>query len=804
MNRYSSLLLSCLSGFLITPGAEAQTELGFEFDPGVIVKIGSDTLEHAWAGGLNYVQISDIDIDYDGDMDLFIFDRSGDEISVFLTEDVNGIPTYRYLYGAAGLFPADIRYRCALVDYDLDGRSDIFTYGIGGLKVYRNVGNAVSGPLWELYSPLLQSDYLGDENNLYVSSSDIPALVDLDHDNDLDILTFNIGGERVEYHQNQSMDLYGVPDSLIYVLKNECWGHFREDINNNSIVLNDAQSPCGPGNGNVPGGAQLNPNGSGLIHGQQTIFGVSPQSGDPVLQSAGEMVKVAPTFTERTTQPLPTEEGAVLPTRHSGSTVLAIDMNDNGVYDLVLGDVAYPNLTMLMNGGSAPNTNSAMISQDNNFPSNTTPASMHLFPAPFYVDVNHDGVKDLLVGANARTISQNQKSVTYYENLGTNTLPNFVFQSKSFLQGDMIEHGLGSIPVMFDQNGDGLRDLLVANHFRYKPTLNKESTFLVYRNTGTAGQPEFTYYDDDFLGLSGLTLGLRSIPTFGDLDGDGDEDLLIGMENGQINRYTNTAGAGNPVSFGSPATLNDNTGTAINVISYAAPQLFDLNDDGLLDLIVGKKTGEIAYYENTGTAGAPVFTLMNDMLGGIDVAPNDPNGYVVPNFFRIDDTTHLFLGAYDGKLHYYNGIDGRLHPDSTFTLVSPAFRGIDVGLYSAFWVEDIDDDGLPNLFVGQDLGGLHHMEAVPGSTVGIGEPQKPQQNWLLVPNPANAAVSLMAIGKQNGEASQVAIYNLLGEQVDALPITGTTSLDISEYGKGVYLVVIASGATVETLRLVKQ
>jgi hypothetical protein len=510
------------------------------------------------------------------------------------------------------------------------------------------------------------------------------------------------------------------------------------------------------------------------------------------------------TFTERTTPPLPTDENAVLPTRHSGSTLLAIDMNDNGVYDIVLGDVAYPNLTLLMNGGTAPNTNSAMISQDNNFPSNTTPATMQLFPASFYVDVNHDNVKDLIVGANARTISQNQKSVTYYENLGTNTLPNFIFQSKSFLQGDMIDHGLGSIPVLFDQNGDGLRDLLVANFFRYKQTLNKESVFLVYRNTGTASQPEYTYYDDDFMGLTGLTLGLRSVPTFGDLDGDGDEDLLIGLENGQINAYTNTAGPGNPVAFGSPATLNDNTGTPINVISYAAPQLFDVNDDGLLDLAVGKKTGELSYYQNTGTANAPVFTLVDDTLGGIDVSPLTPDGYAVPNFFRINDTTHLFLGAYDGKLHYYDGIDGHLHEDSTFHLVSAAWRGIDVGLYSSFWVEDTDSDGLPNMFIGQDLGGLHHMEAVPGSTVGIGEPQKPEQGWLLVPNPANAMVSLLPLGKYTGETAAVGIYNMLGEQVDALTITGTTSLDISEYRKGIYLVVISTATKTETLRLVKQ
>jgi hypothetical protein len=761
-------LLSICGSF----AGRTQTYLGFEYDPSPMVKTGADTLEQAWAGGLNFVQFSDIDIDYDGDMDLFVFDRSGDEIAVFVTEEVNGEPVYRYLYGGWKLFPSDVRYRAALYDYDQDGRNDLFTYGIGGVKAYRNIGNSVTGLQWEVAKPLLRSDYLGDMNNLYVSSGDIPAFVDVEGDSDMDVLTFHLGGERVEYHQNQSMELYGIPDSLVFVLKNECWGHFREDVNNNSVILNDTESPCGPGNSNVPGGAQLAPSDK-------------------------------PVHALRTTQPLPTDSLFAAPTRHSGSALLALDINDNGVLDLILGDVSYPNLTLLVNGGTAPNTNSAMISQDINFPSNTTPASVHLFPAAFYVDVNHDDVKDLIVGANARTISQNQKSVTYYENLGTNTLPNFLFRSKSFLQGEMIEHGLGSIPVLFDENGDGLRDLLVANFFRYKPTLDKESAFLVYRNTGTAAQPEYTYLDDNFFGLTGLSLGLRSIPAFGDLDGDGDEDMLIGMENGQINAYTNTAGAGNPVAFGGASPLTDNNGAAINVISYAAPQLFDLNNDGLLDLIVGMKTGELAYYRNTGTAANAVFTLENALLGGVDVSPNTPDGYSVPNFFRTNDTTHLFIGAYDGKLHYYNGIDDHLEAGDTFTLVSHAWRGIDVGLYSSFLVEDTDDDGLLNLFIGQDLGGLHHMEADPASTVSLNENKAIPQNWLLVPNPATAQVLLTAIGQQN-TSSDVAIYNMPGELIGTQTVTGTTTLDISGYRKGMYLVVVTSESGREVLRLVKE
>jgi ABC-type multidrug transport system ATPase subunit len=40
----------------------------------------------------------------------------------------------------------------------------------------------------------------------------------VDHDGDVDILTFDMVGEHMKYHKNMSMELYGNADSLIYVL----------------------------------------------------------------------------------------------------------------------------------------------------------------------------------------------------------------------------------------------------------------------------------------------------------------------------------------------------------------------------------------------------------------------------------------------------------------------------------------------------------------------------------------------------------------------------------------------------------
>ncbi|WP_341902471.1 T9SS type A sorting domain-containing protein [Fluviicola taffensis] len=731
----------------------SQTYLGFEYNPNIPVKVGSTTLQNPWAGGINYGQFSTIDYNFDGLDDLVIFDRSGDEF-VLMEHVINAsVHSYKYVYKGFDYFPTDCKYRSAFVDYDSDGKKDLFTYGIGGIKVYRNIGNASLGLQWQLITDILQTDYVGNISNLYVSASDIPAYSDIDFDGDMDILTFHIGGQNVEYHQNQSMELYGIPDSLIFELKNQCWGKFSEDASNNDLFLNQTAYPCENGDIANP----LRPAHLGK-------------------DSVNESV-----------------------TRHSGSTLLAMDVNNNGVMDLILGDVAYPNITLLVNGGTAPNTNSPMISQDHNYPSVAHPAYMQLFPAMYWEDVDFDGKKDLIVAPNARTVSENQNSVQFFKNTGTNALPNFVYQENNFLQKDMIDHGLGSIPVLVDENADGLKDLLVANFVRYKATLNLESVFQLYRNTGTATNPEFTLVNNDYLGLSSLGLGLRATPTFGDLDGDGDQDLIIGKENGTLVRFTNTAGVGNPLNFGTSVSVNDHTGTPIQVVSYAFPQLFDLNKDGLLDLIVGKKTGEIAYYQNTGTGSNAIFTLISQNVGQVDISPN-PDGYAAPHFFRVNDTTHLFVGAYNGELNYYKNIDGHLTDGDTFSLYSNSFIDLEVGLYSTVFVDDINGNGFLNLFVGQDLGGLFLFEADPLSSVSLKEFDI-ESSLVLSPNPGNQLIRILSKEGTTADLKLHGVYNGLGQKQD-LELSGIT-VDVSNLSIGTYYFVLESNGKIEHLNFIK-
>jgi hypothetical protein len=349
-------------------------------------------------------------------------------------------------------------------------------------------------------------------------------------------------------------------------------------------------------------------------------------------------------------------------------------------------------------------------------------------------------------------------------------------------------------------NGDGLTDLLVANFFSYKPVLDKESRVAYYRNTGTAENPVFTFVTYNQFNLNSFGLGLRIVPTFGDIDGDGDLDMILGDETGRVHLFTNTAGPGNTMSFTSQTfNLQDEDGAIIDVGTFSAPTLVDIDRDGLLDLVIGNKNGLLSYYRNNGSASNPAFVLMNSFFGNIDVAPNSPDGYAVPHFVDIDGAWHLFVGARDGKMHYATGIEGNVNPGQDFEVYVNQFVAFDVKGYSAFAISDLNNNGRLELFAGSDLGGVELFEHDPNSNISV--PEESWENQIIVyPNPTENVVYILNLP----ENARITVLNAVGqslltEQVSASQI----QLDLSAYQPGIYFLVVEANGGVKTVKVVR-
>ena len=259
-----------------------------------------------------------------------------------------------------------------------------------------------------------------------------------------------------------------------------------------------------------------------------------------------------------------------------------------------------------------------------------------------------------------------------------------------YLADEYIDVGTNSTPTFADIDQDGDMDLVVGEYSGIiKCYENIDNALHYYEGADMAVN---AIYVEDTTSFSGIDVGGNACPTFADLDNDGDEDLTIGADNGNLYYYRNDIGSWTYVA---------SMYSGVSVAGYSAPDLADMDGDSDFDLTIGNSNGTLEYYRNDGTVSSPSWQYVSNYYSGLDVGSNSK-----PTLTDMDDDGDLDLtcGNAGGTLNYYRNNGG------SWTDQSAIFSGIDIGTYSSAALVDLDSDRCYDLVVGSSNGYLYYYE----------------------------------------------------------------------------------------------
>jgi hypothetical protein len=296
--------------------------------------------------------------------------------------------------------------------------------------------------------------------------------------------------------------------------------------------------------------------------------------------------------------------------------------------------------------------------------------------SPLYGNVHQDG------GVSWADSSVVVVNLQPYERLSkmlvNSTLTNFFSTDPGVVTG--IQAGTWSATAMTDWDGDGDLDLFVAH----------ENGLRVFRNIGTARNPNFEEITSGFAGLAAFVTAIdRPILTGGDWNGDGFGDLVIGGNTGTLRLIASSGGF-----------ISNGSGLDFTVASTrTSPALGDMNGDGKADLIVLLDDGTARLFLNNGTSipfsgsGSANF-LGTPAAAGTSIAVGDINQ---------DGLRDVLLADSDGRIWEFlnNGSGG-------FSLQSKVWGGSYPGFATGLTLAaaDLEGDGDLDLIGGLANGGV--------------------------------------------------------------------------------------------------
>ena len=232
-----------------------------------------------------------------------------------------------------------------------------------------------------------------------------------------------------------------------------------------------------------------------------------------------------PAFTERTDTDNPFVRDSIL----LSSSMSAGDMDGDGDVDLVLG--GYGDIRYIENTGTpiAP-AFTEHVGEGNPF--NTLTLNVAGY-SPTLVDLDSDGDQDLVITRNSGSGEDSLSTLQYFENTGTPNASAFTERMGADNPLNPLQFNEGELDdwiAFADMDGDGDKDALVSVGWGREEkegyTVYTQHSVRYYENTGTSTSPRFVEYTDTAYPFVTVAAQLFQRLALGDLDGDGDADLI--------------------------------------------------------------------------------------------------------------------------------------------------------------------------------------------------------------------------------------------------------------------------------------
>ncbi len=551
-------------------------------------------------GGLDRFIPQFVDIDGDGDLDLFISDADG-QLTLLENTGTPRAPQFRLVPSA--FKDINVRSWFYFVDMESDGDPDLYHANEDeGLTFYRNNGSG------------RQANFVLEEREVlsfngqpvFSQLTSIPAFADIDADRDYDFFSGIITGEIASYKN------IGSRHATLFQFETERWQDLLIFTFGKASFTPREQPFANPSRHGASAIEFADLDGDGDL---DFFYGDFFHKGMYYLRNDGDPREAKVAITD-TLFPKPQ------PVITNGYNIPRFaDIDGDGDLDFFVACLqqSQDNFIFYRNTGTAISPQLQPVT--NNF---LTMIDVGSNSAPTLADIDADGDLDLFIG-------NIDGQISFYENIGSATAPalRWITDALPYIQPN--SH-FSATPAFADIDADGDLDLFVGSFI---------GKIAFYENRGSPRAPDFAWITNDF---ENINAGSAAAPHFADIDRDGDYDLFVGVvDSATINIFENV-GQTNAPRF----QFKKKFQPASN-FEYGVPFLHDWDRDGWLDLFVGGFDGTMLYLRGV---AADSFVFQQKIFAGIDVG-----FFAAPAFGDWDGDGHvdLLLGESDGGLNLFRG-----------------------------------------------------------------------------------------------------------------------------------------------------